>query len=56
MPYSSLMQARWAHTKKGTEALGGKEKVKEWDKASKGLKLRLKAKKIKIISNGKGKN
>ena len=39
MPYSSDAQRRWAHTEKGTEALGGKAKVAEWDAASKGRKL-----------------
>lgn len=39
MPYKSLAQERWAHTKAGIKALGGKKKVKEWDRASKGLKL-----------------
>lgn len=48
MPYTSLQQMKWAHTKKGTKALGGKEKVAEWDRASKGIKLPLRAKKIKV--------
>jgi|GEM_PF-2647828 len=39
MPYLSEAQRRWAHTKKGTEALGGASKVAEWDAASKGKKL-----------------
>jgi hypothetical protein len=39
MPYKSDAQRRWAHTKKGTKALGGSAKVSEWDKASKGKKL-----------------
>jgi len=39
MPYKSEAQRRWAHTKKGIKALGGKKKVAEWDKASKGKKL-----------------
>lgn len=30
---------RWAHTKKGTKALGGEDKVKEWDKETKGKLL-----------------
>lgn len=38
MPYKSLAQERWAHTKAGMKALG-KSKVKEYDKASKGKKL-----------------
>jgi hypothetical protein len=39
MPYKSAAQRRWAHTKAGTKALGGKSKVGEWDAASKGKKL-----------------
>lgn len=36
MPYKSEAQRRWAHTPKGTKALGGKVAVKHWDKISKG--------------------
>lgn len=39
VPYSSDQQRKWAHTTAGTKALGGKRKVAEWDKASKGKKL-----------------
>ena len=39
MPYKSEQQRKWAHTKKGMEALGGPKKVAEWDKESKGMKL-----------------
>jgi hypothetical protein len=39
MPYESEAQRRWAHTKEGTKALGGKAKVHEWDEATKGHKL-----------------
>lgn len=39
MPYKSKAQAAWAHTKAGTKALGGKAKVREWDRATKGKKL-----------------
>lgn len=45
MPYKSDAQRKWAHTSKGTKALGGKEKVKEWDRATKGKKLPKKLKK-----------
>lgn len=38
MPYKSEAQRRWAHTPSGMKALG-KSKVKEFDRASKGLKL-----------------
>ena len=34
MPYKSEAQKRWAHTKEGTKALGGKKAVAEWDKAT----------------------
>ncbi|HWQ96270.1 MAG TPA: hypothetical protein VN368_02745 [Candidatus Methylomirabilis sp.] len=37
MPYKSKAQEKWAHTPEGIKKLGGK--VKEWDAASKGLKL-----------------
>jgi hypothetical protein len=47
MPYKSDAQRRWAHTKKGVKALGGKAKVKEWDTASKGKKLPNKVKRKK---------
>lgn len=39
MPYKSEAQRNWAHTKEGTEALGGPAKVQEWDEASKGHQL-----------------
>ena len=38
MAYVSQAQQGWAHTPTGMEALGGAAKVKEWDKASKGVK------------------
>lgn len=47
MPYVSEKQRRWAHTKAGTKALGGKKAVAEWDKATKGKKLPKKVKKNK---------
>ena len=34
MPYKSEAQRKWAHTKEGTKALGGKSAVAEWDKAT----------------------
>jgi len=45
MPYKSVQQRRWAHTKTGMKALGGPKKVAEWDTVSKGKKLPKKAKK-----------
>lgn len=39
MPYKSDSQRRWAHTKAGEEALGGKKAVHEWDEATKGKDL-----------------
>lgn len=39
MPYRSKAQQRWAHTPAGRIALGGNDKVAEWDSASKGLRL-----------------
>lgn len=47
MPYVSERQRRWAHTKAGIKALGGKKAVEEWDKATKGKKLPKKVKKNK---------
>ena len=47
MPYVSERQRRWAHTKEGIKALGGKKAVEEWDKATKGKKLPKKVKKNK---------
>jgi hypothetical protein len=35
MPYASKKQQAWAHTESGKKALGGEEKVQEWDKATK---------------------
>lgn len=34
MAFVSKAQQRWANTPKGTEALGGKEKVAEWQAKS----------------------
>lgn len=45
--YESLAQEKWAHTKEGTEALGGKAAVHEWDEATKGKKLPKRVKKSK---------
>ena len=39
MPYLSESQRRWAHTRAGTKALGGRKKVAEWDSATSGKKL-----------------
>ena len=38
-PYRSEAQRKWAHTRAGVRALGGKKKVAEWDRTSEGLKL-----------------
>lgn len=46
-PYVSDQQRKWAHTKAGMEALGGKKAVAEWDRATKGKKLPKRAKKSK---------
>lgn len=47
MPFKSEAQRRWAHTKEGTKALGGKKAVAEWDKATGDRKLPKYAKKKK---------
>lgn len=39
MPWKSVQQARWGHTPEGEKALGGPEKVAEWDRATHGTKL-----------------
>ena len=36
MPFVSQQQRKWAYTKEGTKALGGKNAVQEWEKATKG--------------------
>jgi hypothetical protein len=45
---------RWAHTKTGTKALGGPEKVAEWDAASKGKKLPARKKRKEKLGLAKG--
>ena len=47
MPYKSIAQQHWAHTPEGIEALGGPDKVAEWDAASRGKKLPAKVKPTK---------
>ena len=49
MPYKSEAQRKWAHTKVGTKALGGKKAVAEWDKATGNKKL------PKVVPKKKGK-
>ena len=39
MPFVSQAQRRWAHTKEGTKALGGKSAVAEWERATGNKKL-----------------
>ena len=34
MPFKSEAQRKWAYTKEGTKALGGKKAVQEWEKAT----------------------
>lgn len=34
MPFKSEAQRKWAYTKAGTKALGGKKAVAEWEKAT----------------------
>jgi hypothetical protein len=48
MPYVSDKQRKWAHTKTGMKKLG-KKTVKEFDKASKGMKLPERIKKKKVV-------
>lgn len=39
MPFKSEAQRKWAYTKQGTKALGGKQAVAEWEKATGDKKL-----------------
>lgn len=39
MPFKSESQRKWAHTKAGTRALGGKKAVAEWERATGSKKL-----------------
>ena len=39
MPFKSEAQRRWAMTPAGTKALGGKDKVAEWERATGNKKL-----------------
>lgn len=39
MPFVSESQRRWAKTKEGTKALGGKKAVAEWERATGNKKL-----------------
>lgn len=50
MPWKSEQQRKWGHTPKGIKALGGKSKVAEWDRATKGYKLPKRVKKNKMKS------
>ena len=47
MPFKSQTQRKWAYTKEGTKALGGKKAVAEWDKATGDRKLPKRVKKGK---------
>lgn len=39
MPFKSQAQRKWAYTKEGTKALGGKKAVAEWEKSTGDRKL-----------------
>ena len=39
MPFKSEAQRKWAYTKEGTKALGGKSAVAEWERATDNKKL-----------------
>lgn len=34
MPWASKAQSRWGHSPSGLKALGGEDKVQEWDTAT----------------------
>lgn len=44
-PFRSRQQQRWAYSKAGTKALGGKRKVAEWQRATGKRKLPSRVKK-----------
>ena len=50
MPWKSEQQRKWGHTKEGTKALGGKQAVAEWERATGNKKLPKYAKKKKYSS------
>jgi hypothetical protein len=52
MPYKSIKQEKWAHSPSGQKALGASG-VKEWDQASKGLKLPEKIGPLRKAARGK---
>ena len=52
MPFESIQQERWGHTKSGMKALGGAAKVAEWDAASKGKNLPRKVNHKKGLRHG----
>ena len=39
MPFKSEAQRKWAYTKEGMKALGGKKGVAEWERATGNKKL-----------------
>lgn len=39
MPWKSIAQRKWGHSKEGTRALGGKKAVAEWERATGDKKL-----------------
>jgi hypothetical protein len=39
MPFKSSQQRKWAYSKEGMKALGGKAKVAEWESATGNKKL-----------------
>lgn len=39
MPFKSEAQRKWAYTKEGAKALGGKKAVQEWEKSTGNRKL-----------------
>lgn len=47
MPFKSISQRKWAHTKEGTKALGGIKAVQEWEQATGNKKLPKRVKKGK---------
>jgi hypothetical protein len=53
MAFKSEAQRRWASTPEGMQALGGKQKVQEWNEASKDLRLPERVKRSQNVSKVK---
>ncbi len=55
MPWKSEKQAAWGHSPAGVKALGGKDKVAEWDSATPKGSLKKKSKPVTMGDLMRGK-